>query len=85
MRSPEGEDHIVTGSYREFEPPSRLVFTWAWQSAPEAETLVTVEFRDADEGSALTLTHEQFASEESRAQHEHGWSGCLDNLEQLLS
>ena len=39
---------MVGGTYHEVHPPTRLVFSWAWQ-APESdpsETLVTVEFHD---------------------------------------
>jgi len=33
----------------------------------------------------LTLTHEQFADEESRDRHQHGWNGALDKLEKLVA
>jgi uncharacterized protein YndB with AHSA1/START domain len=89
MREPDsGTEHTVAGEYREFERPSRLVYTWAWQgddaasNADADDTLVTVEFHDeGDEATRVVLTHTGFASEESRANHEHGWNGCFDNLE----
>lgn len=32
MQEPDdGQVHTVAGEYREFERPSRLVYTWAWQ------------------------------------------------------
>jgi uncharacterized protein YndB with AHSA1/START domain len=31
VRSPDGQDHIVSGVYRDIMPPSRLVFTWGWE------------------------------------------------------
>ena len=31
--------------------------------------------------TALTLTHERFAQEEARDEHEQGWGGCLVKLE----
>ena len=45
MHAPDGETHRVGGVYREIVPNSRLVYTWAWESTPERESLVTLEFR----------------------------------------
>ncbi len=41
-RSPDGEQHEVSGTYREVVPNEKLVFTWAWRSTPERESQVTV-------------------------------------------
>src|SRR5438445_13670197 len=47
MRAPDGTLHRVTGTYREVDPPNRLVYTWQWETTPGAtETLVTVAFHD---------------------------------------
>ena len=37
----DGEEHHVSGVYREVVPEQKLVFTWAWRSTPERESLVT--------------------------------------------
>src|SRR4026207_2435239 len=37
-----GARHEVGGVYREVVPDTRLVFTWAWHSTPERESLVAV-------------------------------------------
>ena len=42
FQTDDGERHQVGGVYREVVPDSRLVFTWAWHSTPERESLVTV-------------------------------------------
>jgi uncharacterized protein YndB with AHSA1/START domain len=80
-----GEDHYVSGVYREVVPNEKLVFTWAWRSTPERESLVTVLIKPAGAGSLLTLIHEQLFNEEARDRHEHGWIGCLDKLDIYLS
>lgn len=85
MRTPDGEEHDVSGIYREVVPDQRLVFTWAWRSTPERESLVTVALRGDDEGTMLTLTHEQFFDEAARDAHETGWSGALDMLAQHVA
>jgi hypothetical protein len=52
----------------------RLVFTWAWHSTPERESVVTVTLiRDAA-GTLLTLRHEQFFDQKARDGHERGWA-----------
>jgi len=84
FQTSDGERHQVGGIYREVVPDSRLVFTWAWQSTPERESLVTVTIVPDNEGSLLTLHHEQFFDQKARDGHERGWTGTLDKLEQLF-
>ena len=85
MKSLDGEEHDVSGVYRVVEPNRKLAYTWAWKSTPERESLVTFELRAAGGGTALTLKHEQFADEEARDKHQHGWTGCLARLEKLVA
>ena len=80
MRSPSGEEHDVSGEFREVVANRKLVFTWAWGSTPERQSLVTVEFVPEGAATALTLTHEQFADEAARDRHRHGWTGSLEKL-----
>ena len=78
-------DVRVGGMYREIVPNKKLVYTWAWESTPERESLVTVEFKPSGNGTELVLTHEQFADSEARDKHQHGWNGCMDRLGRFLS
>jgi uncharacterized protein YndB with AHSA1/START domain len=80
-----GEEHHVSGTYREVVPNEKLVFTWAWRSTPERESIVTISVKADRGGSLLTLVHEQFFDEAARDRHEHGWSGSLDKLERYLA
>ena len=80
LRSPGGEEREVSGEFREVVANRKLVFTWAWRSTPERQSVVTVEFVPAGEVTALTLTHEHFADEAARDRHHHGWTGSLDRL-----
>ena len=66
-------------------PDRRLVFTWAWESTPERESLVTIDIRPDGAGCLLTLTHERFFDEAARDRHHAGWSGTLDKLERLFA
>src|SRR5208282_6802664 len=76
MQNPAGEEHDVSGVYREFIANEKLVFTWAWKTMPERESLVTVLLTPDGDGTLLTLTHEQFADEATRDSHQGGWNGA---------
>jgi uncharacterized protein YndB with AHSA1/START domain len=80
-----GEHREVGGVYREVVPGARLVFTWAWHSAPERESLVTVALKADGGGTLLTLHQEQFLDEAARDGHEAGWISALDKLEDYLA
>jgi uncharacterized protein YndB with AHSA1/START domain len=85
MKSPGGEEHDVSGVYREVVTNEKLVFTWAWKTTPERESLVTVLLKPDGAGTLLTLTHEQFVDEEARDRHQGGWNGALDKMEKLVA
>ncbi|MBM3271536.1 MAG: SRPBCC domain-containing protein [Candidatus Sericytochromatia bacterium] len=80
MHAPDGNKYIAVGTYKEIVANERLVFTWSWEGDPSPETLVTVTLRDLGGKTELKLAHDRFTSEEQRAQHLEGWTGCLDNL-----
>ena len=80
-----GEQHDVSGVYKEVVPNRKLVFSWAWRTTPERESQVTIDIKPDTDGSILTLTHEQFFNEKARDDHGHGWSAGLDHLERLFA
>ncbi len=81
----DGEQHHVSGVYREVVPNEKLVFTWTWRTMPERESVVTILIRPDGSGSLLTLMHEKFFDEPARDRHREGWTGCLDKLERFLA
>ena len=85
MNAPDGEVHDVSGVYREIVPNKKLVYTWAWKSTPERQSVVTIELRAAGSGTELTLRHEQFADADARDHHQQGWMGCLARLEKAVA
>jgi uncharacterized protein YndB with AHSA1/START domain len=85
FKSDNGEQHEVGGVYREVVPNSRLVFSWAWHSTPERESLVTITLAPDGDGTLLTLHHDQFFDDKARDGHQRGWIGTLDKLEKMFS
>lgn len=81
----DGERHQVDGVYREVVPNEKLVFTWAWHTTPERESLVTVLIKPEGDGSILTLTHEQFFDEAARDRHNQGWTAIMAKLEEFVT
>ena len=79
------DTHHVSGIYREVAPNEKLVFTWAWRSMPERESLVTITFKPDGAGTLLTLLHEQFFDEPARDRHNQGWSSAIDKLEKMFA
>ncbi len=82
MHTSDGTTYSHQGEYREIDPPHKMVFTWNSDFADG--TQVTVEFREAVNGTEVILTHEFLPDEEQREGHRRGWNGCLRNLERAL-
>jgi uncharacterized protein YndB with AHSA1/START domain len=82
MRSPQGDDHVVHGVYREVTPPRRLVFTHAWEgdAAHHPETLVSVDLHEEGGKTKMIFRQTGFSSIESRDGHQAGWGEAFDNL-----
>jgi len=85
MQPPNGDPHIVTGTYREIVIPRKLVYTWQLEG-PEGlgPTVVTVEFYDQGASTEIVLTQEFFPDMKTGEEHSQGWDGCLQQLELLL-
>lgn len=83
IRSPNYGDSWFAGEYREIEPPTRLVFTWKWDTGPSAdvESLVTITFRELGDGkTAMTFHQMRFVSAERRDEHVKGWTSLFNKL-----
>ncbi len=84
MRDPDkGTEYGGGGHYTEIDPPRRLVFTWTWDD-DERETLIELDFEEAEGATTVRLTHNNLSDRESVVSHEGGWSAALDNLQQVL-
>lgn len=94
VKKTDGEFFTSVGTYREVRPPEKLVFTWAfekdgsgddYEEVEPPEMLVTVELKARGKQTELTLTHEKFASVESRDRHNDGWTRCLESLGKFVA
>ena len=73
------------GIYKSIRKYEELIFTW---NSPfsETESEVNLQFRELSEKETeITLKHTGLPSEESRGNHEGGWTKILAILEEHLS
>ena len=82
----EGRECSFRGTYSEVEPPTRTVATWLFEGWPDAEAVETVELREKDGVTTLTMTL-VFADQAGRdhmTRHD-GQEDSLDKLEDYLA
>ena len=72
------------GVYQEIDRPNRLVFSWESPFNAEGST-VSLDFLKVDGGTHVTLNHIRFVSEESRNNHEGGWTHILATLDDVVT
>ena len=86
MRSGDGSRFVVGGAYRELTRPTRIAYSWHWETAPMAgiETRVEVDFSEQDGGTLLQMRHSGFPAAAARDGHAQGWNASLNKLTELL-
>lgn len=79
----------LRGRFTDFDPATRLAYTWRWDHDPEdAETTVDIRFDALPAGGTeLILTHGPYpdteAGRQRRQEHLDGWMYFLGRLEAL--
>ena len=81
----DGEYFEAGGIYREVVPNERLVFTWAWHSTPERESLVTITLKPDSAGTLMIFHHAQFFDETARDNHQRGWTSFFEKLDSFVA
>ena len=80
----------VSGKYLEVEPPSRLVFTWAWHEKDDfasprgQESVVTIQFKALGERTEMLFTQAVFKEQSALDAHNRGWTESFDKLGDYL-
>jgi uncharacterized protein YndB with AHSA1/START domain len=89
MQPDHGPTMSITGTYREIEPPARLVYTWRWDTGPAAsdhESVVTVDFDDLGDGrTAVTVTHDRLPPDHDTSPYRSGWEEGLEKLDAAMN
>jgi uncharacterized protein YndB with AHSA1/START domain len=79
LADPQGGERVLEWTFREIDPPRRLVYGWRWLSGSADTSTVVVEFADLGDRTRVRVEHTGL-SPASRPIHESGWIGCLDAL-----
>jgi uncharacterized protein YndB with AHSA1/START domain len=79
LADPGGGERVLEWTFREVDPPRRLVYGWRWLSGSADTSVVVVEFADLGDRTRVSVEHTGL-SRASRGIHESGWIGCLDSL-----
>src|SRR5262245_2607874 len=87
MQPPEGDVFHIRGTFRTVEAPRNLAFTFAYEEPDpdDQETLVTVTFEPAEQGTRVVVEQMPFKTEARCALHRDGWIDSLERLEQALT
>jgi uncharacterized protein YndB with AHSA1/START domain len=87
IQPPESNAFDIRGTFRAVEAPLHLAFTFVYEEPDpdDQETLVTVVFEPAEQGTRAVLEQGPFKTEARWALHRDGWTDSLERLEQALS
>ncbi|MCK0138558.1 SRPBCC domain-containing protein [Aliiroseovarius sp. F47248L] len=84
MRVPNAADLPHEGEYRIIDRAKKLQFTWESHASTAEESIVTLDLTPKGGGTDLRLHHIRFPSEESRDNHNGGWTSILAKLDEAL-
>ena len=89
MVNKEGGAYKVTGTVLNVDPPHSVEFTWAWHDENDQrghESVVRFEIKENGEGGTkFLLIHSGLPDEDSKTNHNKGWSSSLIKLEKLAT
>ena len=78
MKTPDFESQCE-GVFSIVEFNSRVQYSWEWNQDGNA-TEIDVSFNPTDAGTAVTIKHSGFSTQESRDMHASGWDSYIAGL-----
>jgi uncharacterized protein YndB with AHSA1/START domain len=90
MRSPDGTNYAMSGTYLEIDPPDRLVFSHSWEDnlepghVPGHEAIIEISLHEFEGMTRMSFKVTGLESEAGRDGQQQGWSEALENLRAAL-
>jgi len=86
MQPPEGELFHLAGEFIEIDPPSLLVYTFRWEEPDpdDLETVVRLSLHASDDGTRVSLSQGDFATQARLTLHTDGWTDSFVKLRQVF-
>jgi uncharacterized protein YndB with AHSA1/START domain len=87
MRAPDGTEFGGEGRYVEISRPTRLVFTWQWDSVQlgARSQLVEITFTENADATTTVVLVNRGLTESDEQSHREGWQASFDNLDDILA
>lgn len=86
MQPPDGDVFHLSGEFLEIDPPSRLAYTFHWDEPlpDDRETVVTLSLNAVGDATEVSLSQDEFATEERLMLHRSGWTDSFEKLRELV-
>jgi uncharacterized protein YndB with AHSA1/START domain len=89
MQGPDGGEAAFSGTYREVDPPARIVNTWCFEPFPDAEAQETATWEEQDGRTTVRMsivfqTPEHYAGWAGSGAF-GGWAETLDRLGEVIA
>jgi uncharacterized protein YndB with AHSA1/START domain len=86
MRAPDGTEFGGEGRYMEINRPTRLVFTWRWDTVQlgTQSQLIEVTFTENRDKTTTVVLVNRGLTESEQPSHREGWQASFDNLDDVL-
>jgi uncharacterized protein YndB with AHSA1/START domain len=93
IRMPGNQKYLQLITYRKIVRPEKIEFLWEGEHYNAAGkligelrgTVVTFEFHADGAGTEIVLKHDFLPTENDVRDHQQGWNGCLDVLEDVVA
>lgn len=83
-RNADGSETAFRGTYREVDPPGRIVQTFEWEGMPGYISLETATFEDLGDRTKVTTTSLFYTTEERDGMLDSGMEGGMNETFQRL-
>lgn len=80
-------DSVCAGTFIEIIPNRKIAMTFGWieNGGDIGNTLLTIEFKETNGATEVSLLHERLPNKPSADAHRGGWEGTLVCLEEFLA